>query len=448
MGPAGMYKFGPMALAQITWQDVQQLPDDGNRYEALEGEPYVTAPPSLRHQRISGRLEAGPLRSGRGLGEVLHAPVRVEFPDLSHADPFAGRGGMLTPRLGFGRREADRARAEEALRLCGSSAPIPDRGVVLFTVARDEQLRLPWFLEHYGRMGVAAIVAVDHASRDATPEILDRHSRVVRYRTEQGFEWQEAWLDALLHRHGQGRWCLVVDVDELFRYPRDHEVGLSELCAYLDAHDVTALQAVLLDMYGSKRFDACGYLPGTEPLIACPYFEAGPYEASRQWVPDHLRVSDELLDAAVYGGVRARAFDLPTVCISKYPLLRFGPGTYVGRGGHLVEGIRPSQLRASLLHFKFLQDFTARVRAAVREGQYSGASADYRKYADGLSLRGGIELAPGVSTRFRDTRQLLDLGIMRDTPVFNRWPPSAGVSRAPNGARWRRRPWTHPARRP
>jgi hypothetical protein len=31
-----------MALAQITWQDVQQLPDDGNRYEAIEGELYVT----------------------------------------------------------------------------------------------------------------------------------------------------------------------------------------------------------------------------------------------------------------------------------------------------------------------------------------------------------------------------------------------------------------------
>ena len=45
MGPTGMYNVGPMALALIIWQDVQQLPDDGNRYEALEGEPYVTPPP-------------------------------------------------------------------------------------------------------------------------------------------------------------------------------------------------------------------------------------------------------------------------------------------------------------------------------------------------------------------------------------------------------------------
>ena len=74
--------MGRMALAQITWQDVQQLPDDGNRYEAIEGELYVTPAPSLRHQRISKRLERAlyALVEDSGLGEVLHAPVGVEFP--------------------------------------------------------------------------------------------------------------------------------------------------------------------------------------------------------------------------------------------------------------------------------------------------------------------------------------------------------------------------------
>jgi hypothetical protein len=45
-----------MALARITWNDVQQMPDDGNRYEAIEGELHVTPAPSLRHQRISMRM--------------------------------------------------------------------------------------------------------------------------------------------------------------------------------------------------------------------------------------------------------------------------------------------------------------------------------------------------------------------------------------------------------
>jgi Uma2 family endonuclease len=71
-----------MALAQITWQDVQQLPDDGNRYEAIEGELYVTPAPSLRHQRISMRLTVilNQLLIEPGLGELFYAPVGVEFP--------------------------------------------------------------------------------------------------------------------------------------------------------------------------------------------------------------------------------------------------------------------------------------------------------------------------------------------------------------------------------
>lgn len=71
-----------MALPQITWQDVQQLPDDGKRYEAIEGGLYVTAAPSIRHQRISLRLAwtLKQLLVDPELGELFLAPVGVEFP--------------------------------------------------------------------------------------------------------------------------------------------------------------------------------------------------------------------------------------------------------------------------------------------------------------------------------------------------------------------------------
>ena len=71
-----------MALSQITWQDVQQLPDDGHRHEAIEGELYVTPAPSFRHQRISQRLEQALLEllEKPGHGIVVDAPIGVEFP--------------------------------------------------------------------------------------------------------------------------------------------------------------------------------------------------------------------------------------------------------------------------------------------------------------------------------------------------------------------------------
>jgi len=71
-----------MALSQITWQDVQQLPDDGHRHEAIEGELYVTAAPTSRHQRISMRLTLllNRLLVEPGHGELFCAPIGVEFP--------------------------------------------------------------------------------------------------------------------------------------------------------------------------------------------------------------------------------------------------------------------------------------------------------------------------------------------------------------------------------
>lgn len=71
-----------MPMPQITWDDVQQLPDDGNRYEAIEGALYMTLAPSVRHQTISMRLVHELLRLlvEPGHGRLWHAPLGVRFP--------------------------------------------------------------------------------------------------------------------------------------------------------------------------------------------------------------------------------------------------------------------------------------------------------------------------------------------------------------------------------
>jgi Uma2 family endonuclease len=71
-----------MPMPQITWDLVQQLPDDGNRYEAIAGDLYVTPAPSVRHQTIAGRLYADLIRllADPGHGRVWFAPIGVRFP--------------------------------------------------------------------------------------------------------------------------------------------------------------------------------------------------------------------------------------------------------------------------------------------------------------------------------------------------------------------------------
>jgi Uma2 family endonuclease len=72
-----------MVTARITWQDAQLMPEDGKRYEAIDGELYVTAAPTPRHQRIVHALdvELHQLLEVPSHGRVYPAPVGVAFAD-------------------------------------------------------------------------------------------------------------------------------------------------------------------------------------------------------------------------------------------------------------------------------------------------------------------------------------------------------------------------------
>src|SRR5205085_10923516 len=57
----------------LTIDDLDALPDDGNRYEIIEGELFVSRAPNLKHQRVFGNLflNLNSYLSLNPLGEVL-----------------------------------------------------------------------------------------------------------------------------------------------------------------------------------------------------------------------------------------------------------------------------------------------------------------------------------------------------------------------------------------
>jgi Uma2 family endonuclease len=80
-----------MAKALLTYADYAALPDDGKRYEILDGELFVTPSPSSQHQIILANLVevlGGYVRQHR-IGKVLFAPLDVIFADSSIAQPDA-----------------------------------------------------------------------------------------------------------------------------------------------------------------------------------------------------------------------------------------------------------------------------------------------------------------------------------------------------------------------
>ncbi|RMH84192.1 MAG: Uma2 family endonuclease [Calditrichaeota bacterium] len=74
---------------RYTYADYAALPDDGRRYEIIEGELFMSPAPVPEHQRASRKC--GVLLSNfvekRSLGEVFFAPIDVMFSDDTVVQP-------------------------------------------------------------------------------------------------------------------------------------------------------------------------------------------------------------------------------------------------------------------------------------------------------------------------------------------------------------------------
>lgn len=78
-----------LATRKLTYDDYLRLPDDGKRYEIIDGELYVTPAPSTRHQSVVSNLLrlVGAFVYHRKLGRLWTAPLDVLFGEHDLAQP-------------------------------------------------------------------------------------------------------------------------------------------------------------------------------------------------------------------------------------------------------------------------------------------------------------------------------------------------------------------------
>ena len=91
-----------MQAKKLTYADYARIPDDGKRYEVLEGGLLVTPAPNIPHQRASKRIQRQleDYFESRGLGEIFNAPVDVILSDhdILQPDLVVARPGQISKR--------------------------------------------------------------------------------------------------------------------------------------------------------------------------------------------------------------------------------------------------------------------------------------------------------------------------------------------------------------
>lgn len=77
------------ASRKLTYADYAALPDDGRRWEIVDGEAYVNPAPNVRHQRIVGRLFMALAThvEQHGGGEAFVSPFDVVMSDHDIVQP-------------------------------------------------------------------------------------------------------------------------------------------------------------------------------------------------------------------------------------------------------------------------------------------------------------------------------------------------------------------------
>ncbi|PYQ28324.1 MAG: hypothetical protein DMF56_16055 [Acidobacteria bacterium] len=75
--------------SRLTYDDYLNFPNDGKRYEIIEGELYVNPSPNMKHQRVLLRLarSLADFVETHGLGEVFIAPFDVVLSEIDVLEP-------------------------------------------------------------------------------------------------------------------------------------------------------------------------------------------------------------------------------------------------------------------------------------------------------------------------------------------------------------------------
>ncbi len=289
--------------------------------------------------------------------------------------------------------------------------------ILLVSTARNEQIRLPYFLRYYRELGVDHFLFVDNDSSDGTLDYLSGQTDVSVWSTQASYKRAKFgvdWMNWLQRKYAHGHWTLVVDPDEFFVYPFCDTRSIRALTDWLDNSSIRSFSAMLLDVYPKGRLDDEPYRAGQNPLEIAAWFDSGNYTLKRNRLYGNLWIQ---------GGPRSRVFfaDQPELApaLNKIPLVKWNKRYAYAESTHMILPRGLNQVydewggeKASgiLLHAKFLDTFTAKATEELDRAQHYSESAEYKAYAE--KLKDDPDLWCKWSEKYINWRQLEILGLM------------------------------------
>jgi len=347
--------------------------------------------------------------------------------------------------------------------------------VVAVVLAYNEAMRLPFFLQHYRKLGISKFIIVDNNSDDGTEEIISHCEDVLWLRTGQPYkEFKSKWRHLICDRYLDGRWVVFPDVDELLVFPGWPQIGVGALAKYLDQEGYDCLFSTMVDMYPKGPLKDLNYRAGESFLDVCPYFDGSGYRhvplkgaggrdfktpsrhvfgGARERLFHHIAKRDQnffdkfllatrfSLESQAPATKFGKYFDrrlfklikngLPGVdpLMSKVPLVKWRKGyTFSGGVHNLTQELKMAPDWGALLHFKYLEDFKSKVDDALDRQQHAVSSRFYKDYVPHLDRVMSEGAFFEGSEMFENAQSVLKCGLMRKSKAFEAFLLSASCS--------------------
>ncbi|MGC1506549.1 MAG: glycosyltransferase family 2 protein [Sulfitobacter sp.] len=268
-------------------------------------------------------------------------------------------------------------RFTKALRhLHGSKTPdIAADEVLAIVLVRNGSYYMDAFFEYYRALGIKHFAFIDNGSTDDT---------IARLRVEPGVildqcalplaEYEDLLRAYPAQAYGQNRWCLYIDMDEMFDFEGCDRLGLKGLIAYLEGQGATALVSQMLEMFPKVPLSAVADFSYRRALDEFAYFDISRLDRFAYHSADipfaallaGNQTSGEALQF-MFGGVRGKVFG-ENCCLTKHPLVFNGPEVSPGLHPHLSMGVRCADITGVIKHYKFAGDTAARDAASLLSG--------------------------------------------------------------------------------
>ncbi len=288
---------------------------------------------------------------------------------------------------------------------------------IVLCLVKNGEFYIPSFMQHYFSLGVDHIVFLDNNSDDRTLELLanTNNNKISVYQTKISKHDTEAFIkDYLFQKFGKKRWCLLVDIDELFDYPGSDKIAFSEFLKYLESRSFTAVVAQMLDMFSSTHQKHSATLSLDELKQIYTY-----YDIANVKKLDYLDISYDFFNNAhnqtsnpnikfYFGGIRKAIFGIDS-CISKHPLI-YGNGKIKITHPHCVRGARCADVTGLLLHYKFAGEWIETIKRYISER--SGAQKEYEKIFSVACLKKSFSLKDKKSVKHENMDALINDGFI------------------------------------